>query len=80
MDQDFRKLIRPMDARGLQGVFSRGKPVYRGVSNSPKPKDRTKAKRNKIPNYREAIIERFNNERFANSKSNGFTGYQAKRT
>ena len=25
-----------VDSRGSRGVFSRGKPVYRGTSNSPK--------------------------------------------
>lgn len=38
MDSLFRRLVRPMDARGPRGVMSRGKPVYRGGFTSPKPR------------------------------------------
>lgn len=36
MAHDIGKIMGLVDARGPQGVFSRGKPVYRGGSNSPK--------------------------------------------
>lgn len=47
IDNMMKKLSMPMDARGPRGVFSRGKPIYRHGSNSPKPLD-----------LRKAIIER----------------------
>jgi hypothetical protein len=53
-DSTFRKIIRPVDARGLRGVFSRGKPVYRGGFNSPKPKQNV---------VQQAILERYKNAR-----------------
>lgn len=36
-DQIFRKLIRPVDPRGLKGIFSRGTPTYGMSGNSPNP-------------------------------------------
>lgn len=55
-DQLMRKLIRPVDARGLRGVFSRGKPVYGSGSNTPN------ALGNKLKpkfNLNEAILNRY---------------------
>ena len=48
IDRTMRKMLTPLDSRGKRGVLSRGKPVYRGMSNSPKPLD-----------LRKAILERY---------------------
>jgi hypothetical protein len=40
MSDMMKKLMMPMDARSGRGVFSRGKPVYKGGTNSPKSRDR----------------------------------------
>lgn len=37
MDEAFRKVLRPVDARGKRGVYSRGKPNYGGLMNAPNP-------------------------------------------
>ncbi len=37
LDASFRTVLRPVDGRGLRGVYSRGKPTYPGLSNSPNP-------------------------------------------
>lgn len=51
MDQIFRKLTRPMDARGLRGIFSRGKATYPGGAPNPK----------QLQLIRQAALERFKN-------------------
>jgi hypothetical protein len=40
MSDMMKRLMMPMDARSSRGVFSRGKPVYKGGTNSPKSRDR----------------------------------------
>jgi hypothetical protein len=47
-DSQLRKLVRPMDARGKRGIFSRGKNVYKGTSHSPKPLDIQNAARQRL--------------------------------
>ena len=65
MDETFRKLIRPMDANGLRGVFSRGKPIYGGVKHHPKMGKLMKNNRPEFKtfDYQKAIRERFSNVR-----------------
>ena len=38
MDETFRKILKPIDARSSRGIFSRGTAKY-GVSGAPKPKN-----------------------------------------
>jgi hypothetical protein len=42
MSDMMKKLMMPMDARSSRGVFSRGKPVYKGGTNSPKSRNRVR--------------------------------------
>lgn len=42
------KSLKGMDARSTRGILSRGKTVYRGGSNSPKPMDLRKAALRKL--------------------------------
>ena len=37
MDSEFRRVLRPVDARSTRGVYSRGKPNYPGLLNAPNP-------------------------------------------
>lgn len=49
-DSIFRKLIRPMDARGMRGIMSRGRNVYPGGGNTGNTK--------KLRAFQEAALER----------------------
>jgi len=51
-----RKLLLGTDARSGPGVFSRGKPVYKGVSNAP-----NRGKKTKNVKYAAAIARRLKN-------------------
>jgi hypothetical protein len=62
----FDKLMGEMDARSGRGVFSRGKPVYRGGFNSPTPvgrDPRKSMKKNDPQLMRQAIMERIRGSR-----------------
>lgn len=70
MDEAFRKIIRPFDARGPRGTFARGKNVYRHGSNSPKPKGQPTA----FPvgfNLQEAARKRFSGSNSPKKNASG---------
>jgi hypothetical protein len=49
MDQTFRKLIRPVDARGKKGIFLRGRPTYGVGGSSPNPQGKNQFTPDLIP-------------------------------
>lgn len=63
-DSSFRKVLGTMDAKGMRGVLSRGKPIYGG--------NRVHPKMGKIPEgqskYSMAILKRFEDAKRTYSK------------
>lgn len=61
MDDIFRKIVRPIDATGLRGVLSRGKPIYGLGKTSPKTKDVRLVPNKKTIDYASLIRKRYAN-------------------